>query len=163
MAFLTGVSVGVGGRCWTRNDATSRRNGSGAQVMGRRGVACAALEVEQHVPAEAAKNFLEVTPTAAKQLHALKAQNEKTCLRIGVRQGGCSGMSYFMEFEDESNVGKIDEVNEIEGMKVVCDMKSLMYMFGMTLDFSTDLVGGGFKFFNPKATSTCGCGQSFGV
>lgn len=85
------------------------------------------------------------------------------CLRVGVRQGGCSGMSYMMDFEDPSNVGEHDEVYDYEGFKVVCDRKSLLYLYGLMLDYSDALIGGGFQFTNPNANQTCGCGKSFGT
>lgn len=160
MAFVQGiVDLRVRGRAMAYERRVARLAGGERRMRVR-----AAVEVETHVPSETVKRFVDVTPNAVKQLMNLKQSNGKDCLRVGVRQGGCSGMSYFMEFEDNVNVDeKFDETTEVEGMTIVCDMKSLMYMFGMTLDFSDDLIGGGFKFFNPKATSTCGCGQSFGV
>lgn len=134
-------------------------------TRGKRVVVSAALKVEKHDPAVEKKpsSFIDVTALASEKLRELRDSANKDCLRVGVKQGGCSGMSYFMEFEESANIADYDEVTEVESIKVVCDVKSLMYMYGMTLDYSNDLVGGGFKFFNPKATSTCGCGQSFGV
>ncbi|RMZ53002.1 hypothetical protein APUTEX25_001121 [Auxenochlorella protothecoides] len=83
---------------------------------------------------------------------------------MGVRSGGCSGMTYFMDFEDEDKVLPSDAVMEYEeGFKLVCDSKSLLYLFGMSLDYSDELIGGGFKFNNPNAESSCGCGKSFGA
>ena len=90
-------------------------------------------------------------------------QGSDLCLRVGVRQGGCSGMSYMMDFEDLANVGEHDEVYDYEGFKVVCDRKSLLYLYGLMLDYSDALIGGGFQFTNPNASQTCGCGKSFGT
>lgn len=90
-------------------------------------------------------------------------QGSDLCLRVGVRQGGCSGMSYMMDFEDASNIGEHDEVYDYEGFKVVCDRKSLLYLYGLMLDYSDALIGGGFQFTNPNANQTCGCGKSFGT
>ncbi|MEO1620906.1 MAG: iron-sulfur cluster assembly accessory protein [Cyanobacteria bacterium J06632_3] len=90
-------------------------------------------------------------------------QGSDLCLRVGVRQGGCSGMSYMMDFEQESNIGEHDEVYDYEGFKVVCDRKSLLYLYGLMLDYSDALIGGGFQFTNPNASQTCGCGKSFGT
>lgn len=90
-------------------------------------------------------------------------QGSDLCLRVGVRQGGCSGMSYMMDFEDVSNVGEHDEVYDYDGFKVVCDRKSLLYLYGLMLDYSDALIGGGFQFTNPNANQTCGCGKSFGT
>ncbi|MFK8184821.1 MAG: iron-sulfur cluster assembly accessory protein [Phormidesmis sp.] len=90
-------------------------------------------------------------------------QGSDLCLRVGVRQGGCSGMSYMMDFEEESNIGEHDEVYDYDGFKVVCDRKSLLYLYGLMLDYSDALIGGGFQFTNPNANQTCGCGKSFGT
>jgi len=75
-----------------------------------------------------------------------------------------AGMSYHMDFEEELNVRAEDMVMEYEGgFKLVCDPKSGLYLFGMHLDYSSALIGGGFQFQNPNAASSCGCGKSFGV
>lgn len=86
---------------------------------------------------------------------------EDLCLRVGVRQGGCSGMSYTMDFENLANVREDDEVFDYEGFKVVCDPKSMLYLYGLMLDYSDAMIGGGFQFTNPNAEQTCGCGKSF--
>ncbi len=110
-----------------------------------------------------------ITGTAMSQLSKLcKEQGGDKSLRVGVRSGGCSGMSYTMDFVSSSDINQDDEVYEYipeEGssFKVICDPKSLLYIYGMQLDFSTDLIGGGFNFTNPNATQTCGCGSSFAV
>ncbi|MCY7393007.1 MAG: iron-sulfur cluster assembly accessory protein [Leptolyngbyaceae cyanobacterium CAN_BIN12] len=88
-------------------------------------------------------------------------QGVDLCLRVGVRGGGCSGMSYIMDFEDPANVQPTDEVYDYESFKVVCDPKSLLYLYGMQLDYSDAMIGGGFQFTNPNANQTCGCGKSF--
>lgn len=74
-------------------------------------------------------------------------------------------MSYIMDFEKPENITEDDMVMEYENgkFKMVCDPKSLLYLFGMNMDYSTALVGGGFKFTNPNASDSCGCGKSFGV
>jgi iron-sulfur cluster assembly accessory protein len=89
-------------------------------------------------------------------------------LRVGVRSGGCSGMSYTMDFVPAADTLDDDESYDYEasdgqGFRVICDPKSLLYIYGMQLDFSTALIGGGFNFTNPNATQTCGCGSSFAV
>lgn len=86
-------------------------------------------------------------------------------LRMGVRNGGCSGLSYVMDFSTEDDKKDDDEVDtyEREGIQCVVDAKSLLYLYGLELDYSDDLIGGGFKFFNPNAEESCGCGSSFGV
>ena len=110
-----------------------------------------------------------ITQTAMEQLSRLcRDQGEDKLLRVGVRSGGCSGMSYTMDFVPSSDIQEKDEVYEYlsssgDSFKVICDPKSLLYIYGMQLDFSTELIGGGFNFTNPNATQTCGCGSSFAV
>ncbi|MFZ9736833.1 MAG: HesB/IscA family protein [Prochlorotrichaceae cyanobacterium] len=105
---------------------------------------------------------IQISDAALKQLKALREQQgQDLVLRVGVRQGGCSGMSYLMDFTDSSGITEIDEVYDYEGFQVVCDKKSLLYIYGMLLDYSTALIGGGFNFTNPNASQTCGCGNSF--
>ena len=82
-------------------------------------------------------------------------------LRLAVKGGGCSGMTYDVKFDDTPREN--DRTYEVSGIKVVSDPKSLLYLSGMTIDFSSELVGGGFKFINPNATGSCGCGTSFTV
>jgi iron-sulfur cluster assembly protein len=82
-------------------------------------------------------------------------------LRVSVFGGGCSGLSYKMDFDNESK--PTDQVFEDNGMKIVTDMKSLLYLVNTTLEFSDGLNGKGFYFNNPNATRTCGCGESFAV
>jgi iron-sulfur cluster assembly protein len=105
---------------------------------------------------------IQMTDAAVKQVLALREkQGQDLCLRVGVRQGGCSGMSYTMNFEDFSQVLETDDVFDYEGFKVVSDRKSLLYLYGLVLDYSDAMIGGGFQFTNPNATQTCGCGKSF--
>ncbi|MEO0373317.1 MAG: iron-sulfur cluster assembly accessory protein [Cyanobacteria bacterium P01_A01_bin.17] len=104
-----------------------------------------------------------MTDTALKHVLELREkQGKDLCLRVGVRGGGCSGMSYTMDFEDPNNIQDSDQVFDYdEGFKVVSDPKSMLYIYGLVLDYSEDLIGGGFQFTNPNATQTCGCGTSF--
>lgn len=82
-------------------------------------------------------------------------------IRVSVVGGGCSGLSYKLDFDNESKEG--DQVFESNGQKVVCDMKSFLYLCGTELDFTDGLNGKGFQFNNPNASRTCGCGESFAV
>ena len=86
---------------------------------------------------------------------------EGTAVRVGVKGGGCSGFSYTLGFDDK--LAPTDQINEVEGFKVVCDPKSFLYLNGTVLDFEDTLMGRGFKFKNPNASKTCGCGESFSV
>ncbi|HXG05036.1 MAG TPA: iron-sulfur cluster assembly accessory protein [Candidatus Binatia bacterium] len=103
-----------------------------------------------------------LSEAAIKQVKELKkAQNlgDEVFLRMGVRGGGCSGMSYALEFDTER--GPHDRVFEVDGVKVVVDAKSYLYLNGTTLDYVQQGLTGGFTFVNPNAKSTCGCGTSF--
>ena len=82
-------------------------------------------------------------------------------LRVSVVGGGCSGLSYKLDFDNESK--PMDQVFENNGVKVVTDLKSFLYLVNTTLDFSDGLNGKGFYFSNPNASRTCGCGESFAV
>lgn len=107
-----------------------------------------------------------LTDNALSHLRKLQkeAGSESLLLRVGVKQGGCSGMSYVMDFETDANIKEDDYIVEYEGgFRLACDPKSLLYLFGMSLDYSDALIGGGFNFSNPNAESSCGCGKSFSV
>ena len=110
-----------------------------------------------------------ITGSAIQQIsNLIKNQVDKKALRVGVRSGGCSGMSYTMDFIGEDEINSDDKIydyslSEDVAFQVVCDPKSLLYIYGMQLDFSTELIGGGFNFTNPNASQTCGCGSSFAV
>jgi iron-sulfur cluster assembly protein len=84
---------------------------------------------------------------------------ENAFLRMGVRGGGCSGMTYDLQFDSE--LRKHDKQFEVDGVKVVVDVKSYLYLNGTTLDYVTQGLTGGFTFVNPNAKSSCGCGTSF--
>lgn len=89
-----------------------------------------------------------------------KEEDEVVGLRLGVRGGGCSGFSYVFDTARNVREGK-DRVLDFDGLTVVVDAKSLELLRGCTLDWEHKLMGYGFKWINPRATSTCGCGESF--
>jgi iron-sulfur cluster assembly protein len=106
--------------------------------------------------------MISITPKAIKKAISLAQKEGKApVLRVGVQGGGCSGLSYVLDFTDLP--GSDDEVLAIEGLTVVCDPKSLKFVAGMTLDFDSNLLNGGFRFNNPKAKRSCSCGESFSI
>lgn len=108
--------------------------------------------------------MVELTPIAiTKVKEILQQQNpQPTGLRVAVVGGGCSGFSYHMAFENQMNENA-DNVYEFEGLKVMVDQMSEMYLDGITIDYVESIEGSGFKFNNPNVKSTCGCGSSFSV
>ncbi len=106
-----------------------------------------------------------LTETAAREIATIIDQQalnrEAIRLRVGVKGGGCSGFSYVLDLTE--NQKDSDELFEQHGVRVVCDPKSLLYLNGTTIDFKDEIMGRGFVFQNPNATSACGCGSSFAV
>lgn len=103
----------------------------------------------------------ERAKSKALELIAVEHKPGDSFIRVGVEGGGCSGLTYKLEFD---NVQKPDDkVFEDKGIKIVCDKKSFLYLIGTELDFSDGLNGKGFSFNNPNASRTCGCGESFSV
>jgi iron-sulfur cluster assembly protein len=104
---------------------------------------------------------VELSPEAVKRVKEIQGEQnlERAFLRMGVKGGGCSGLSYNLEFDTEQ--GKHDKEFDIDGVKVVVDVKSYLYLNGSTLDYVKHGLTGGFTFVNPKAKSSCGCGSSF--
>lgn len=95
-------------------------------------------------------------------LYLLKKEDKKTpFVRVGVESGGCSGLSYKLEFDNTKNAE--DELIENNGVKLLVNKKSFLYLIGTTLEFSDGLNGKGFVFNNPNASRTCGCGESFSL
>ncbi len=108
--------------------------------------------------------MIQITEKAIKQVRRLKEDEEQapdSVLRVYVKKGGCSGMSYKMDFTTDVKEG--DKVFESGGEKIVVDTSSYLYLIGMTLDYEGGLNGQGFIFSNPNAKKTCSCGVSFGV
>ena len=104
---------------------------------------------------------ITVTGKAVQQLKtAMKAAgDENQILRMSVEGGSCSGMTYQMDFDDQQS--EFDKVFESNGLKIVCDLKSWLYLKDIEVDYSDDLLNGGFQIKNPNADRTCGCGTSF--
>ncbi len=110
-----------------------------------------------------AATLVEVTERAQREIREIFQREDPvpgTGLRLGVMGGGCSGLSYEMEFDQQR---PHDNVLEFDGFRVLLDPKSSIYMKGVTLDFQDGLKGKGFVFQNPNATNTCGCGESFSI
>ena len=109
--------------------------------------------------------MITLTKTAVKEVrHIMKIQDlesEKNFLRVGVKGGGCSGFQFSLDITEAK--GEYDEEWNNDGITVICDAKSYLYLEGTEIDFKDELMGRGFIFNNPNATSTCGCGSSFSV
>ena len=108
--------------------------------------------------------MIQISETAARKIRTLMAKQgiDEGGLRVGVKGGGGSGLSYTFAWEKQERTG--DEVFEgPEGARIFVDRKSLIYLDGTVLDYDTSLIGKGFVFNNPNAKSTCGCGSSFGA
>ena len=110
-----------------------------------------------------ARPLLSITPLALAKAKALLAKHGKEDhgLRVGVRGGGCSGLSYMLDFENAERKG--DQVMDFDGLRVYLDIKSQLFLAGTTLDYATSLMDTGFKFVNPNAKRSCSCGESFSV
>lgn len=108
--------------------------------------------------------MIQLTERAAKEVRRIfvdQSLPESTVLRVGVKGGGCSGFSYTLGFDEK--VTEADQVAEVQGIRVACDPKSFLYLNNTELDFEESLMGRGFRFQNPNASKTCGCGESFSV
>lgn len=112
------------------------------------------------------ENSIYITERAAEKVRQLMIEaglekDPKYFLRVGVVGGGCSGLSYKMDFDNEIKSGDQEFIDK--GIKIVTDLKSFLYLVNTTLEFTDGLNGKGFNFANPNATRTCGCGESFAV
>ena len=107
--------------------------------------------------------MITVSDTAAIKLNSLIEENEfkASYVRVSVKGGGCSGLSYDLSFDAEKL--ESDTLVEDKGIKILVDMKSWLYLCGTELEFSGGLNGKGFQFINPNASRTCGCGESFAI
>lgn len=113
---------------------------------------------------EEVKNAITISDAAKVYIEKLMHDQNMpagTFIRVGVKGGGCSGLSYQLDFDQEQKAGDQESIDK--GIKVVVDMKSLLYLYGTELDYSGGLNGKGLHFNNPNATRTCSCGESFAV
>ena len=106
---------------------------------------------------------MTITEAAAQRVREIVAKSEKPVagLRVGVRNGGCAGMSYTMELAE--SVEPLDEVVEDKGVKVLIDPKAVLFLLGSEMDFKVDRLSAAFSFRNPNETSSCGCGESVAI
>ena len=106
---------------------------------------------------------IKITKKAATRIKAILDAEKKDgfALRLSVVGGGCSGMNYNIAFDDKR--GEFDKVYKSMGVEIYCDLQSWLYLKGTIIDFSDDILSGGFRIDNPNASRTCGCGTSFSV
>lgn len=107
--------------------------------------------------------IITITDNAAERIKHLlqKRDKESIGIRVGVKQGGCSGLSYYVEYADSQE--KYDEVIEDKGVKVLIEPKAIIYLVGTTMDFIDEKIKSGFVFVNPNEKGQCGCGESFHI
>ncbi|HEX4408336.1 MAG TPA: iron-sulfur cluster assembly accessory protein [Xanthobacteraceae bacterium] len=103
---------------------------------------------------------MRLTEAAAERIKTVMAKADRpiAAVRVGVKNGGCAGMSYYMEYADE--LGKFDEVIEDKGVKILVDPKAVLFLLGTEMDYKIDKLSAQFTFNNPNQTSACGCGES---
>lgn len=108
---------------------------------------------------------IKLTEKAAQEVKKIFEQNNWSVhdwyLRLGIKGGGCSGFSYVLNLTEDKNDS--DEEMEIQGIRIICDPQSYLYLNNVTVDYKDEMMGMGFVFDNPNATGTCGCGSSFSV
>jgi iron-sulfur cluster assembly accessory protein len=119
------------------------------------------MTVIEQPQTDTVESLIEVTPSAVATIRNLMEQRQIPghALRVFVSGGGCSGMQYGMAFEADAQAE--DYVMQVEGVRLLVDSTSLIYLQGATIDFVDSLMGGGFRIDNPNAVSSCGCGHSF--
>ncbi len=107
--------------------------------------------------------MVEISQAAAKEIARIKLSRQKpdSCLRLQIKSGGCSGLFYSLELESSVSEAEGDRCYESNGIQIVVDAQSVPYITDLKLDYSEDLMGGGFRFQNSQVTATCGCGLSF--
>ena len=109
----------------------------------------------------AQRKLMSLTEAAASRVKEIMADKPAVGLRVGVRNGGCAGMSYTVELAER--VEPLDEVIEDKGVKVLIDPKAVLFLLGAEMDFKSDRLGSSFSFHNPNETSSCGCGESVAI
>lgn len=122
-----------------------------------------AVAEKQEASTESTQELVKLTARAAEKVKAIRAEEkieENFGLRLKVMGGGCSGFSYDLFFDQPQEV---DQSIESQGVRLLCDQMSLMYLAGTEIDYVESVQGSGFKFTNPNVKSTCGCGSSFSV
>jgi iron-sulfur cluster assembly protein len=108
------------------------------------------------------EKLIKLTGSAGDKVNNLLSKEvDGSFLRVRIAGGGCNGLSYKLKFDTQNKAGDI--LVETGGAKVIVDKKSALYLRGTLLDYSNSMIGGGFKFSNPNATSSCSCGESFSV
>ncbi len=123
----------------------------------------AVTENEQKTQTDETQELVKLTPRAAEKVKAIRAEEKIEAtygLRLKVQGGGCSGFAYDLYFDQAHEA---DQTFESQGVRLVCDQMSLMYLVGTEVDYVESVQGSGFKFTNPNVKSTCGCGSSFSV
>ncbi|MEX0721011.1 MAG: iron-sulfur cluster assembly accessory protein [Balneolaceae bacterium] len=109
---------------------------------------------------------LSISEKASERIDQIRKEKEvpqDAFLRIGVVSGGCSGLTYDLDFDPKGKAEESDKVFDVDGLKILVDMRSFLYLAGTELDYSEGLNGQGFHFKNPNATRTCSCGESFSI
>ena len=109
---------------------------------------------------------ISITERAANRIEEIRQANNHpagTPLRVSVVSGGCSGLTYDLDFDNDSGIKEGDKIFEDDGIKLIVDMKSFLYLAGTELDYTDGLEGQGFHFYNPNAARTCSCGESFSL
>lgn len=109
---------------------------------------------------------ISISDRAIKRIDEIRAEQnvpKEAFLKVGVVSGGCSGLTYELDFDSEAQPQENDKIFELNGLKVLVDMRSFLYLAGTELDYTDGLEGEGFHFHNPNASRTCSCGESFSI